>query len=267
MMNDLTESPILSSTMPWIVANWKMHGMTPAVRELVTQIALNYSEIDSLVLCPPATALYQLGNTFLGTKVRLGAQDCHEEPEGAYTGDISAAMLRDVGCHYVILGHSERRHHHQEDDALIHRKIVAAYEAELVPILCVGEQASEREAGKAEEVVAAQLKACLPPQADSHNTLIAYEPVWAIGSGKTPRKEDITAMHRHIVACLQEMLHCNDTPQVLYGGSVKPHNASDILTTEGVDGVLVGGASLEPKAFAAIIDTMRNLHSARQPVA
>ena len=178
--------------------------------------------------------------------ISVGGQDCSAETAGAYTGDISAPMLADAGASYVILGHSERRQGHGETDAMVAAKATAAHAAGLVAIICVGETEAEREAGKQLDVVAAQVKGSLPPGAKPENTVIAYEPIWAIGTGKTATAEDVRAMHAHLRALAGEGM------RLLYGGSVKPANAGEILHTDNVDGVLVGGASLVAADFVAI---------------
>lgn len=230
----------------WIVGNWKMHGSNALAAELVSAAVGAKTQRAEVVICPPFTLLAGVHGLIRGKGLHLGGQDCHQAVEGAYTGDTSAAMLVEAGCGYVILGHSERRTQHQETDALIRAKCEAALAAGLKVILCVGESLTEREAGKAESVVATQLKDCMPASATTGNLLLAYEPVWAIGTGKTASLGDIEQMHRFIGAKAKGFT-------VLYGGSVKPGNAKEIMSVPGVGGVLVGGASVEPQSFAAII--------------
>ncbi len=207
-----------------------------------------------VVVCPPATLLTEVQAVLAerGDRVALGAQDCAVAEGGAYTGDVSAPMLADVGCHYVIVGHSERRTGHGETSTLVHEKAEAALRAGLVPIVCVGETEAERDDGRALEVVAAQVAISIPGQA-SANLVVAYEPVWAIGTGRTPTEDEIAEVHAHIRAGLAGMTGIEaDAVRLLYGGSVKPSNAQAIAAIENVDGALVGGASLNAEDFAAI---------------
>jgi len=205
-----------------------------------------------LVLCPPATLLMAIAEVIRGSPIGLGGQDCHSEAKGAHTGDISAAMLRDAGCHYVILGHSERRGDHHESDALIRAKMTAALAAGLVPILCIGETAEERDRGEALTVVARQLAGSLPGAVGKVPLVIAYEPVWAIGTGRTPTTADVAAVHAHIRRALAGKVADAAATPILYGGSVKPGNAGELLSVVNVDGALVGGASLVANDFWAI---------------
>jgi triosephosphate isomerase len=203
-----------------------------------------------LLVCPPATLVAGVGDALGGSGVALGGQDCAAAEKGAYTGDISAEMLRDAGCGYVILGHSERRHGCGETDAAVGAKVAAAWRAGLVAILCVGETRAEREAGLAQTVVSAQLSGSLPDRADAARLVVAYEPVWAIGTGLTPTLADIVAIHQAIRAAIPPTVH--GRTRILYGGSVNPKNAADILALAEVDGALVGGASLKAEDFWAI---------------
>lgn len=239
-----------------IVGNWKMNGLRAdakaRVGDLVKAMTADTGVKYATVLCPPATLLADvrqaLDDFYLCGEVvmAVGAQDCHAAASGAYTGDLSASMLADIGCSHVILGHSERRQGHGENDAQVAAKAVAAHAAKLVTIICVGETEAERSDGRHFDVVAAQIKGSLPDCATVENTVIAYEPVWAIGTGKTATNEDVAAMHAHIRTLAGEGM------RILYGGSVKPSNAKDILHTPNVDGVLVGGASLVADDFIAI---------------
>lgn len=248
-----------------IIGNWKMNGTRQGAVALAREVARFAAEVRTpheVVLCPPAHLLDCVGKALQATVVGLGAQDCSAHSGGAFTGEISAGMLADVGCGYVIVGHSERRAYHFETNALVKAKAEAALAAGLVPIICVGETLEEREAGRAEAVVSAQIFASLPsneyqlpptqpsPQRGEGylaHFLLAYEPVWAIGSGKIPSNDDIAAMHAHIL---------RECPQakVLYGGSVKAANAAEIMAIAGVSGVLVGGASLKAEEFCGIIE-------------
>lgn len=238
-----------------IAGNWKMHGRRADVDWVrgFTE-AGGAAEAREVALCPPATLLGDFADPLKAAGVALGAQDCAPGEDGAHTGDVSAAMLADFGCRYVVVGHSERRAAHGEDDALVRAKADAALAAGLVPIICVGESAQERDQGEAQSVVSLQLKASAPG-VDGGRIVIAYEPVWAIGSGRTPAGEDIKAMH----AAVREAFPGAEPEalRVLYGGSVKPENAADILSIEGVDGALVGGASLDPDGFARIVNADR----------
>ena len=231
-----------------VAGNWKMNGLRAdgvALARAVTGEARQQHRCDLLV-CPPATLLAAVGEALAGSAVALGGQDCHAEAKGAFTGDVSAEMLRDAGCSYVILGHSERRHGHGESDAAVQAKTVAAWRAGLVAIVCVGETRGEREAGRAVEIVAGQLAGSLPDGYDAANLVIAYEPVWAIGTGLTPTSADITEIHAAIRARIPA------GTRILYGGSVNPRNAAEILALPDVGGALVGGASLKAEDFWAI---------------
>jgi triosephosphate isomerase (TIM) len=199
-----------------------------------------------LLVCPPAPLLIAVGEALAGSGIALGGQDCHAAPSGAYTGSISAEMLEDCGCGHVIVGHSERRHGLGESDADVRAKTLAAWRAGLVAILCVGETRAEREAGRAVDIVAGQLAGSVPEGAAADKLVIAYEPVWAIGTGLTPTTADITEIH----AAIRGRVPAGT--RILYGGSVNPKNAADILSLANVDGALVGGASLKAEDFWAI---------------
>jgi triosephosphate isomerase len=207
------------------------------------------------MVCPPATLLAQARYALTGSSIRLGAQDCHPLASGAHTGDISAEMLADAGAKAVIVGHSERRTDHGERDALVEAKARAAHRAGLTAIICIGETAQEREQGKTLEVVRRQLEGSLPGDATGANTVIAYEPVWAIGSGLTPTPTDVAELHGFIRGELGRLLGRGEAGalRILYGGSVKPGNASELLFVPDVDGALVGGASLKASDFYAIL--------------
>jgi triosephosphate isomerase len=232
-----------------VAGNWKMNGLradgAALARELVRRSAARPPRCE-LLLCPPATLLCEIAAVVAGSGIALAGQDCHAAAKGAHTGDISAEMLADAGCSHVILGHSERRRDHGESDAVVRAKIAAAWRAGLVAILCVGETRGEREAGEAAAVVAAQIAGSLPPGAEAGRLVLAYEPVWAIGTGLTPTLDDITLMHAGIRARLPAGV------RILYGGSVNPGNAAEILALPEVDGALVGGASLDAGQFWAI---------------
>ena len=226
-----------------IVGNWKMNGAPGSASALAKAIAAEKSSAE-IVLCPPFTLLSEVSAAVKNSGVALGAQDCHFEREGAYTGDISASMLAASGCKYVIVGHSERRTRHGETSDLVAKKAEAAQAAGLTPIICIGETLAEREAGKAESVVKTQLLASIPAKGAF---ILAYEPVWAIGTGKTATVKDIEAMHAHIKGLAPAGI------SVLYGGSVNSGNAKEILSARGVNGALVGGASLKAEEFIKIL--------------
>lgn len=230
-----------------VVANWKMHGFRADGAALARAVVAGaVASPARLVLCPPATLLAVLEPVLAGSGVALGAQDCHAAGPGAHTGDLAAAMLRDAGCTQVIVGHSERRAGHAESDAVVRAKAAAAIAAGLTPIVCVGESEAARDAGGAEALVAAQLAASLPDGFAEAGGVVAYEPVWAIGTGRTPTNDEIAAMHARLRPV------AGPGVALLYGGSVKPGNAAAILALPEVGGALVGGASLVAEDFLAI---------------
>jgi triosephosphate isomerase len=230
-----------------IAGNWKMNGLgNAAMAEIETLRAAKVARADILV-CPPATLIARAVWSAKG-EVPIGGQDCHAQASGAFTGDISAEMLKDAGAVAVIVGHSERRQYHGESDADVAVKAAAAWRAGLCAIVCVGETEAERMSGREREVVSRQLQGSVPKGASGANTAVAYEPVWAIGTGKTPTSAEIAEMHAHIRA------HVGPDIRILYGGSVKPGNAREILGLADVDGALVGGASLKAQDFLAIVD-------------
>jgi len=234
-----------------VAGNWKMNGLRADGTALASAIAARARAGQpncDLLVCPPATLLVAVGEMIAGSSVALGGQDCHSAEKGAFTGDVSAEMLRDAGCGYVIVGHSERRTHCGETDAVVHAKVGAAWRAGLIPVLCVGETRVEREAGREAIVCSGQLAGSLPDGATAANLVIAYEPVWAIGTGLTPTLDDIAAIHQVIRAAIP------DGTRILYGGSVNPRNAAEILALDDVDGGLVGGASLKADDFWAIAE-------------
>jgi triosephosphate isomerase len=241
---------------PLIAGNGKMNGLKTdglALADAVLAGVRGGSWRCEFLICPPATLLSPIGDRLKGSPVRLGAQDCHPKPNGAHTGDIAAPMLADIGCRFVIVGHSERRADHGESDALVKAKAEAALAATLIPVLCVGETLAVRDRGDALQVVAAQLAASLPAGASADKLVVAYEPVWAIGTGRTPTTADIGAMHGALRAELKRHLGDEaDRVRILYGGSVKGGNAAEILAVKGVDGALIGGASLKAEEFLAI---------------
>lgn len=231
-----------------------MHGSRRSAEALAREcVSRGLGEEADVVLCPPFTLLADAGRALEGSPIALGAQDCHFAPQGAFTGDISAPMLKDAGCAYVILGHSERRAACGETDSLVGMKATAALEEGLIPVICVGETLEEKDRGETLSRVEEQLRHSLPSASTAQNTVIAYEPVWAIGTGRTPAASDILAAHRHMQSVLAGIWHCApEAARVLYGGSVKAANAREILTLPGVAGVLVGGASLDADEFENI---------------
>lgn len=244
------------SPRPLIAGNWKMNGLLAALDEArAISASLDEASADGdVALCPPATLIAGLAEAMAGTSVKVGGQDCRAEAGGAFTGDIAAEMLADSGASLVILGHSERRAGYGETDALVAAKVGAALRAGLAPIVCVGETLPEREAGKALDVVTGQTRGSLPEALDGKTFYVAYEPVWAIGTGLTPTTPQIEDVHRAIRAVLVERFgeHGKTVP-ILYGGSVKPSNAAEILHAAEVGGALVGGASLKAADFLPII--------------
>lgn len=242
-----------------IAGNWKMNCSLDEAKALVAGILNDIYSDKSLqdncdfLICPPYIYLPTIRHAvFNHGLLGFGAQDCSAEDNGSYTGDISALMLKESGCQYVIVGHSERRQFHKENNELIHRKARKAQENGLCPIICVGESESQREYGQAVDVVLSQIEQCLTEGSNSKNLVIAYEPVWAIGTGKTPTSEDIAEMHGAIREKLKEKLADGANIRILYGGSVKLENAGDILNIADVDGALIGGASLKADSFMGI---------------
>jgi triosephosphate isomerase len=239
---------------PLIAGNWKMNGTWRGARRLADAVRDTAPGLEArLLLCPPFLHVQAVAATLLGSTVAVGGQDCHPAGHGAHTGDIGAPMLRDAGATHVILGHSERRADHGESSALVARKCEAALDADLIPLVCVGETQAQHDAGRAEEVVGRQLSESLPLGFITAGGIVAYEPVWAIGTGRTPTEAEIAAMHsfmrRHLS---QEFGPTAQVTRLLYGGSVKPSNAAAILALPDVDGALVGGASLAAEDFLAI---------------
>lgn len=232
--------------------NWKMNGTAASLEELRLLARDHGQAACEVLICPPATLVARAAA--LAGSIRIGGQDCHPDPSGAHTGDISAAMLADAGASHVILGHSERRADHGETDALIRAKTEAAWAAGLTAIVCVGETGAERDAGMTLPVIGAQLAGSLPDATTAARTVIAYEPVWAIGTGRTPTLAQIAEVHDFIRATLRARFGTEaDGLRLLYGGSVKPANAADIFAVSNVDGALVGGASLKAADFGPII--------------
>jgi len=234
-----------------IAGNWKMNGLTEPSAALARAIRHGLGDAAAeVLLCPPATQLAAVAAILDGSGIVAGGQDCHFKQSGAHTGDISAEMLRDAGARYVILGHSERRQNHGETSEMVAAKVRAAVDAGLIPIVCCGETEAERTDGMQESVVGQQIAASLPPD---FNGVVAYEPVWAIGTGRVPTTADISMMHAFIRKELTRDLAEGAKLRILYGGSVKPTNAADILSMPEVGGALVGGCSLVVEEFLAII--------------
>jgi len=238
-----------------IVGNWKMNGLGADLVELrAVAAAVGGKTTPTVGICPPATLIARAVQTAADSAVVIGGQDCHPKASGAHTGDVSAEMLADAGARLVIVGHSERRADHGETDALVRAKAQAGWRAGLKAILCVGETRAEREAGRALSVISAQLAGSVPDGADPTNIAIAYEPVWAIGTGLVAGTDDIAEAHAHIRAALGKRFGAAGSGiAILYGGSVKPDNARAILALDAVDGALVGGASLKAADFLAIV--------------
>jgi triosephosphate isomerase len=240
---------------PLIAGNWKMNGLLAAgdiVRAVADGLASHPDEADCLI-CPPATLLASVSTISRGSRLLSGAQDCHSEEAGAHTGDISAEMIADAGGKYVILGHSERRADHGEANEIVASKVEAAFRAGLTPIICVGETLDHREAGQTMDVVSSQLAASIPESARGKAFVVAYEPVWAIGTGKVASVEQVAEVHDNIRAELVDRFadQADRTP-LLYGGSMKPGNAAELLAVGNVNGGLIGGASLKAEDFLSI---------------
>jgi len=240
---------------PLIAGNWKMNGLKASMSELATiwQGAGDLSRKADLLICPPATLLFTAAAVVSGSKLAIGAQDCHPSASGAHTGDISAEMVADTGGKAIIVGHSERRADHDETDALVRSKAEAAWRAKLVAIVCVGETQAERDGGQTLDVVGRQLAGSVPDGATAVNLVVAYEPVWAIGTGRTPTTKDVEEVHGFIRGKLTERFSGEGANvRILYGGSVKPSNAAELMAVPNVNGALVGGASLKAADFLAI---------------
>ena len=239
---------------PLIAGNWKMHGLAASLNEALA-VAHGVKGVHARVaICPPSLLIHRMVEALAGSGIEVGGQDAHYDDTGAFTGDISAEMLADAGAKLVILGHSERREAYRERDELVARKVQAALRHGLEPIICVGESLEQRKAGQALAVVTGQVRGSLPSELSGSRFSVAYEPVWAIGTGLTPTVAEIEEMHRAIRATLNEMFGATgETPPILYGGSVKPANAAEILHAAEVGGALVGGASLKAEDFLAII--------------
>ena len=241
---------------PLVAGNWKMNGSVAMLKEprLLAAMLKDVKLKADVMVCPPAVILRRVKSVLKGTRIKVGGQDCHWNPLGAHTGDISAEMLKEAGCSAVIVGHSERRTNHGETDEVVASKARAAQRAGLVAIICIGETLEERKAGKTLDVVARQLKASRPEGSTAANTVIAYEPVWAIGTGLTPTTAEVAEVHGLIRKELGQLMGGEGSQtRILYGGSVKASNAAELMGQPHVNGALVGGASLKAADFLGII--------------
>ena len=241
-----------------LVGNWKMNGVKASLAEIrALKRSVGAKPAADIVICPPATLIAEAAKTVEDSPIGIGAQDCHWEPSGAFTGDISAEMLRDAGAMSVILGHSERRQYHSESDRIVAAKLAAASRGGLAAILCVGETEQQRDRGQAIPVVKSQVTASTEADVNPSELVVAYEPVWAIGTGRTPKPQEIVEMHDCIRAELKQRFGDDGAQiRILYGGSVKPDNAAEILSLAGVNGALIGGASLRAADFLSILHTL-----------
>lgn len=250
----------MSTIKPLVAGNWKMNGTRDSMSEFAAMASGYTSDLASkadAMICPPFTILAALANHPDAGALQVGAQDCHTATGGAHTGDISAGMIADSGASAVIVGHSERRTDHEEKDALVASKAKAVWDAGLVAIICVGETEAERRGGTTLQVVETQIKGSVPNGATAQNTIIAYEPVWAIGTGLTPSIGDIAEVHSHMRSLLSaELANEGQNMRLLYGGSVKPGNANELMAVPHVNGALVGGASLKASDFLGIISAI-----------
>lgn len=246
---------------PLVAGNWKMNGLRSALVELSAMIDGYGDDLHSkvdLAICPPATLVHACSQIAAETEIGIGGQDCHANESGAHTGDLSAAMLKDAGASLVIVGHSERRADHGETSETVWQKASAVHRAELVAIICVGETEAERDAGETLTIVSRQLAGSVPQGANAINTIIAYEPVWAIGTGRTPTQDDIAQVHAMIRKNLADRFAGQgEAMRILYGGSVKPGNATTLMAIADVNGALVGGASLKAADFLGIAAAYR----------
>lgn len=238
--------------------NWKMNGTGKDLAELDALVAAHPDPGAEILICPPATLIDRAAQRTRDSAMMIGGQDCHSNASGAHTGDVSATMIADAGANYVILGHSERREDHGERDEDVRAKARAAIEAGLRTIICVGESLSEREAANTLDIIGGQLSGSIPDLVTGENLVVAYEPIWAIGTGKVPTLEQIGEVHDFIRARLERRFAAGVARSVrlLYGGSVKPENAADIFSVSNVDGALVGGASLKAADFSPIISAL-----------
>ncbi len=245
-----------------IIANWKMNGSSESTKKWAHDFMLSMPEIPygvEVVACPPAPLIPLLKYLMDGSEVKIGGQDCHAKPEGAYTGETSAKLLKDVGCSYVIVGHSERRAYSLESNEIVRAKAAGAIKSGLVPVICIGETKEQRDGGDTIKVINQQIDESLPKEAGAGNFILAYEPVWAIGSGSLPTMDEIKQVHDAIITRVSKSIAIETSDvYVLYGGSVKADNAGEILAVPNVSGVLVGGASLNGQDFCKIIFSALN---------
>jgi len=245
---------------PFIAGNWKMNLTSSESRDLASSLVNSCGQLEGIdmALAPPATFLNVVLQAVKGSRIEVAAQNCHWKVSGAYTGEISPEMIKEIGCKYVIIGHSERRQFFGETDETVNKRLHAAHRAALHPIVCIGESLEQREAGRTMEVVAAQLKGGLKdlPDEKMRNSTIAYEPVWAIGTGKTATPDQAQEVHAYLRGLLKELYGSGvaDVVRLQYGGSVKPSNVKELMAMEDIDGALVGGASLKPDSFQGILN-------------
>lgn len=241
-----------------LAGNWKMNGLRASLAEIrALKRSVDQRPSADIIICPPATLIAEAARTVENAPIDIGGQDCHAEISGAFTGDISAEMLRDAGATAVIVGHSERRQYHGETDRIVAAKLTAASRAGLVPILCIGESEGQRDRGEAILVVKRQLGESIGENLKADELNVAYEPVWAIGTGRTPKPQEIVQMHEAVRAVLMERFGSDGAQiRILYGGSVKPDNAGEILSLPGVNGALIGGASLKAADFLSILQAI-----------
>jgi len=242
---------------PLVAGNWKMNGTLASLEEIdkLKEHLKNADPACDVMICPPFTLLFPMSERLGDSRIAMGGQDCHWEVSGAHTGDVAAEMIAETGAAACIVGHSERRADHGETDEIVSRKAAAAHRAGLTAIICIGETIEEREAGKTLDVISTQLKGSVPSGSNAANTIIAYEPVWAIGTGHTPTTEQVAEVHAHIRKELAGIVGAEEAEgmRILYGGSVKPANAAELMGVENVNGALVGGASLKADDFFGII--------------
>ncbi len=247
-----------TSTRPLIAGNWKMNGSRAFAKDIAEALVNRLSEHEEvgfeMLLCPPAPLIDVVRESVGASGIVIGGQDCHTAKQGAHTGDIAAVMLADAGCNYVIVGHSERRGDYGEVDAVVRDKAAAAQMAGLIPLVCVGETVEQREAGEAVEIVTKQVEGSIPNGSSASTVIVAYEPVWAIGTGRSATVKDIAEIHNSIRTVLSKIVVDGESVRILYGGSVKPDNAAAILSVDNVNGALVGGASLNAHEFFSIAE-------------
>lgn len=244
---------------PLVAGNWKMNGLRASLEQLSALKSIVQTDLPQcdVLICPPFTLISQAAIALNGTVIALGSQDCHANTSGAHTGDVSADMVADMGASYAIVGHSERRADHGESSELVSAKAQAAIGSGLTAIICVGETQQQRDAGETLSVIESQLKDSLPPRANAGSVVIAYEPVWAIGTGLTPSADDVAEVHAYIRGQLESLMDTGSSVRILYGGSVKAANAGELMDVANVNGALVGGASLKASDFNGILDAYR----------